>query len=184
MSGAIEPVRVSLRPLAEADFDLLLNWLNAPHLKPFYRQEPISAIQVQQKYGPRLAGRQPCRCFIAELNGDPFGYSQWYLNADFPEYGIDVIAEPFGASIDYFVGSVAHLGRKLGSAMLDEVVRQAAASVELNDRLFFTGHRLENRRAIACSMRAGFSERKSYMADGCSCLLFARSGRPGYASVK
>ena len=168
---------VVFRDLNEADFELLLVWLNEPHLRPFYRREPETAARIEEKYRPRLNKDQPCHCLIAELNDEPFGYTQWYLNASFPDYGMATIGEPAGVSFDYYIGATAHLGSGLGSEMLNAVVGFVAHLIEDSEQIFFVGHRTENRRAIRCSRRAGFIHRKDYVEEGLEHVLYARDER-------
>ena len=127
--------KISVRPLTAADFDLLLIWLNEPHLYPFYQREPVTAEQVEEKYGPRLSGDHPTNCMFAEVDGTPFGYVQWYLNRAYPDYGVATLGEPDGVSFDYYIGSREHLGRLLGSGMLVAAVHHVKPQVAVFDRL-------------------------------------------------
>lgn len=166
--------KVTVRPLTEADFELLFVWLNEPHLYPFYQQEPVTAEQVEQKYRPRLRDDHPTNCLIAETGGTPFGYVQWYLNRAYPDYGVATLGEPEGVSLDYYIGSREHLGRQLGSAMLEAAVRHVKPQVAARDRLFFVGHHVDNDRAIRCSHRARFGVRKTYVEGGREHVLLCR----------
>ncbi len=55
---------LQMESLIETDLPLLHQWLNAPHLKPYYMQEPISAAQVNKKFTPRIKGTNPCHSLI------------------------------------------------------------------------------------------------------------------------
>lgn len=169
--------KITVRPLTEADFELLFVWLNEPHLFPFYQREPVTAEQVEQKYRPRLRDDHPTNCLIAEAGGSPFGYVQWYLNRAYPDYGVATLSEPDGVSFDYYVGSRDHLGRQLGSDMLEAAVRHVTPQVEARDRLFFVGHRTDNDRAIRCSSRARFVVKKTYVDDRRAHTLLCRDER-------
>ena len=166
-----------LRPLVESDLELLYLWLNAPHLKPFYMQEPISAEHIRQKYMPRLTGNDPCHSLIAETDGTPFGYIQWYLNNSFPNYGTAVIGEANGVSFDYYIGSTDHLGAGLGPVMLNLTVSLVSHRVGEADKTFFVGHHIKNAKAIRCSERAGFSYRRDFVEKGAPSALYARDER-------
>lgn len=168
---------VVVRALSEVDFGLLLIWLNEPHLRPHYMRESISADQIERKFTPRLAEDHPCRSLIAELDGEPFGYTQWYLNASFPDYGAATIGETAGISLDYFIGNTAYLGSRLGSVMLNAAVVTAVCRVEVSDKILFVGHQTENKAAIRCSSRAGFHYRKDFVEEGRQCALFVRDER-------
>ena len=173
MDTGKSPAVAILRALTEPDFPLLHKWLNEPHLRSFYCKEAVTLSEVRQKYLPRLKGSHPCNCLIAEFEGVPFGYVQWYLNSDFPDHAHDVISEPCGVSLDYYVGSTDHLGKHLGAAMLTRVVEEVEKTLDPPDRKFFAGHRLENSYAIACTRKAGFKEHKRYLEDGREHMLFA-----------
>jgi len=108
----------------------------------------------------RQAPDHPTHCLIAETKGGPFGYLQWYLNRSYPSHGVDLIAEPKGVSLDYFIGDPACLGRQLGSAMLSAALGPVAGTLAPDDRLFFVLHHAQNHSAIRCSELAGFSFRK------------------------
>lgn len=166
---------LQLRFLAEPDLPLLHKWLNAPHLKPFYMQDPISAAHVHKKFTPRITGTSPCRSLIVYHGGKPFGYIQWYFNRSFPEYGPALIDEINGISFDYFIGSVHHIGQGLGSAMLNSTIRIVSRQIDEVDKLFFVGHQLKNEKAISCSKRAGFSFRRNFIEKGFKSALYLRS---------
>jgi len=151
---------VSLRPLQADDLPLLFSWLNAPHLKPFYRTGALSFETVKSKYLPRLAAGHPTRCLVAENHEGAFGYLQWYLNRSYPSHGLDLIGEPDGISLDYFIGDPEYLGRHLGTAMLSAAVELIGSNVAQHDRLYFVCHHVDNTSAIRCSEMAGFKYRK------------------------
>lgn len=169
--------KITVRPLTEADFELLFVWLNEPHLVPFYQREPVTAEQVEQKYRPRLRDDHPTSCLIAEAGGMPFGYVQWYVNRAYPDYGVATLGEPDGVSFDYYVGSRDHLGRRLGSDMLVAAVQHVKPHLAACNRLFFVRHRADNDRAIRCSNRAGFAARKTYVEGGREHVLLRRDER-------
>ncbi len=92
-------MRLILRPLEQTDFVLLHNWLNEPHLRPFYMREAVSLEYVSKKYTPRIGNGHATKCVIAVENEQPFGYMQWYLNSSYPEYGAAIIGRTKGVSI-------------------------------------------------------------------------------------
>lgn len=170
---------VQMRPLSIQDMPLLHEWLNQPHLRPFYEREPSTLEQVVKRYACRVADDHRTKCLIAELGGAPFGYLQWYLNRSFPEYGIDTIDLSDGVSFDYYIGDPAFRGQHLGSAMLNAAVEYAKPLVRAEDRLFCAGHRPENTSAIRCSQHAGFTYRKDFIEDGLTHELYVRDEGTG-----
>lgn len=165
---------VQMRPLAISDMPLLHDWLNQPHLRPFYEREPSTLEQVTKRYACRILEDHPTNCLIAEFDGEPFGYLQWYLNRSLPEYGADTIGMTAGVSFDYYIGPPAFLGRQLGTAMLNAAVEHVKRLVNPQDWLFCVGHRPENTSAICCSHRAGFCYYKDFTEDGLAHALYVR----------
>ena len=166
--------RVTLRTLSELDLSRLHSWLNEPHLFPFYMQDSYSQEDVVGKFRPRLESDHPCHSLIAETETGAFGYIQWYLNRSFPDYGIALLDEPLGVSIDYFIGSPGHLGRGLGPAMLEALVDQVTPNLAPQDRRFHIGHDIRNERAIACTRRARFQATKDFVEQGLKHRLYVR----------
>ncbi len=165
---------LALRALADADLKLLHRWLNNAHLRPFYMREPVSFDHVTRKFLPRIGSAHACHCLIAEKDSVPFGYAQWYLNRDFPDYGAAIIGKSFGVSIDYFIGNVDYLGRRLGSKMLRALVSDVAPHLDADDRVFYVGHDDNNERAVRCTTLAGFVASESYRDGSAKCTLYIR----------
>ena len=159
------------------DLEMLHAWKNQPHLMPFYMRGPVSLADMTEKFTPRIDGRHHCHSFVAECDGRPFGYAQWYLNRDYLGSGIALAERPSGVSIDYFIGDPAFLGRGLGAQMLDALVRDAAPKLAPADRIFHICHDDQNLRAIACTRDAGFIAVKPFTETGKACTLFERDER-------
>lgn len=166
--------RVTLRPLARRDLDLLHRWMNAPHLVPFYMHGPISGDAVEEKFTPRLDPGHSVRCVIAEADGQAYGYLQWYHNRDHPDWGVDTIGQPDGISIDYYIGDPGYLGRGLGAPMLEALVMEVLPRLAPRDRTAFIGHDRTNHRAIRCTERAGFKGVGAFQDGAKPSLLFRR----------
>jgi aminoglycoside 6'-N-acetyltransferase len=108
---------ISFKPLVEADFALLHQWLNQPHVKKWWDQDCSSLDRVKDKYLPRVTGRYPVQCFIMQLGARPFGYMQTYWLKDHPQYSsqLKVPIHDKVASLDLFIGEQEYLGRGLAS---------------------------------------------------------------------
>jgi hypothetical protein len=162
----------SVRSLEPQDLGFLCLWMNEPHLRPFYMQEEISLESVKRKFTPRIdrngTEADPCHCLIAECDGQPFGYIQWYLNRDIPDYGVSTIGQTGGVSLDYFIGQPSYLGKVLGAAMLIDTMNHVSQLVAPADRQFFVGHEPANIQAIKCSTRAGFTlqDNRNFVENG------------------
>ncbi len=127
---------------------MLHRWLNRKHLFPFYMQEPISFAEVFDKFEPRVGGNHKTKCLVACLDGNPYGYVQWYLNRSYPDYGAAVIGKDFGFSIDYFIGEMACLGKSLGSSMLRQTTKQTFVLLNASDQVAYIAHDNRNNPAI------------------------------------
>ncbi len=165
---------VALRGLAECDLAMLHGWLNAGHLYPFYTSGPVARSEVEDEFSPRLGSGHAVRGLIAETDGEPFGYIQWYLNAAYPTYGAAMAGHTNGVSFDYFIGSAAHLGKGLGTAMLRATVAHVAPHVSAPDRRFYVWHDDRNIAAIRCTTSAGFQQCAELEANGQAGWLYTR----------
>ena len=168
---------VTIRLLEKQDFPLLFRWLNEAHLYPFYRKTPISHRSLTQKYLPRLQSDHPVHCLVAAVDDRPFGYLQWYFNRDVPDYGRDIIAEPNGVSLDFFIGDPGFLGKGYGPRMLRAALTSIRRDLLNADRLCFAAHHRDNAAALRCSRRAGFEFRKDFVEDGQAHVLLVNDGR-------
>jgi len=147
---------VSVRTLQHDDLDMLHEWMNEPHLRPFYMQDDISLGEVNSKFAPRVHGEEDVVCLIAEVNSNPYGYAQWYFNRSMPDYGVGTKEYLNGISLDYFIGDPKSLGKGLGCEMLKAVVAKVIGEVQKLDCQFFLIHDNKNHSAINCSKNAGF----------------------------
>ncbi len=96
------------------------------------------------------------------------------LKRDFPDYGAAIIRKSFGVGIDYFIGNVDYLGRRLGSKMLRALVSDVAPLLEADDRVFYIGHDDNNEKAIRCTTLAGFVASDSFVENSAQCTLYTR----------
>jgi RimJ/RimL family protein N-acetyltransferase len=115
--------RIHFRPLIEADYSLVFEWLKKEHVQRWWGK-PLTRTEVAEKYGPRVRGEMPTRAFVLEYEGRPVGYIQTYLVADHPEYAAQVRLGPGAAGVDLFLGEAALLHRGLGTAALRRFLRE------------------------------------------------------------
>lgn len=85
-------------------------------MAPWWR-ENATPEAVEVAYGPVVDGEEPTEAFIAELDGQPFGYVQRFLLDDYPAWREAVDVE-HAAGIDYLIGAVDLTGIGLGSYMV------------------------------------------------------------------
>jgi len=116
--------RLNFRSLGREDFTLLSQWMSAPHVRTWWREDPdIEA--VERRYGPAVDGRDQTECFLVEHHGGPIGFIQRYLLADNPDWqaSLAVAGTPSDAAgIDYFIGVDTLIGKGLGPEIIDRFV--------------------------------------------------------------
>ncbi len=113
------------RALGRQDFALLSQWLAAPHVQTWWREE-AGDDAVEARYGPAVDGTDRTECFVVEVDARPIGFVQRYLLADNPAWQSSLIvagAPTDGAGIDYFIGVETLIGSGLGPEIIDEFVR-------------------------------------------------------------
>lgn len=111
-----------LRRMTAADYVTMARWLSDPRVLTWFggRDRPMSAMDIEAKYEPRIAGQVPTTCVIAELAGEPVGYVQYYrwrdYQTDASALGLSTLDNPYG--LDIFIGRPELWGAGLGSRML------------------------------------------------------------------
>jgi len=154
---------------------MLTMWLNQPHLSPHYMQGPITRSEVDDKFLPRTQDGSAVRCLVAETEGTPFGYLQWYFNRSFPDDSAAAAGETDGVSVDYYIGHPDFLGRGLGVAMLTACRHSLHALLRQPDRRLFIQHSDGNLAARRCTEAAGFRLLKDFSRNGDRYLLYHAS---------
>jgi aminoglycoside 6'-N-acetyltransferase len=117
-------VRVAFRALRRGDFALLSQWLAAPHVQPWWREDPDAAA-VEARYGPMVDGVDPTEAFVVEGDGEPVGFLQRYRIDDDPNWvrALAPAAPPApAAGIDYLIGVETLTGQGLGAELIERLV--------------------------------------------------------------
>lgn len=159
-------MRLALRQLDRSDLPQLSRWLEAPHVKHWWR-EPGDAAAVEAAYGPAIDGADPTELLIAELDGQPVGMLQRYLLADNPDY--ERALEPAGAprpaaGLDYLIGDPDLTGRGLGPSMIAE--GSVGAWLAYPDVVaIVVTVQIENRRSWRALEKAGYRRTWSGVVD-------------------
>ncbi|MEF2070201.1 GNAT family N-acetyltransferase [Consotaella aegiceratis] len=161
---------IVFRSLTEADFPILCEWLNNPHMRAHYQNSPITIDEVNSKYSERLDPSHPTNCHIAFYNGEPFGKLQCYFLRDYPDFASE-IGENDGVAVDLFIGDEQFIGRGLGKAMLRSYVLNVVPSLFPQDCKWFICHAKENKIAIRGSLSAGFLPYRDVIEGGVESLL-------------
>ncbi|SEE94516.1 GNAT family N-acetyltransferase [Ruania alba] len=145
-------------PLRRADFALLSRWLTAPLVSRWWA-EPADLESIEREYGPRVDGTDLAPTWIVHLEGRPVAMIQWYRYSDEPEYLAEVgqfLPVPDNAvSIDYLIGAESAVGRGVGPAMIDQLVRlQWEREPDTGDAVVPV--HADNRRSWRALEKAGF----------------------------
>ncbi|MDQ3573800.1 MAG: acetyltransferase [Actinomycetota bacterium] len=117
-------MQLDFRPLDRSDFPLLEQWLGAPHVEVWWREEHEPAA-VEARYGPAVDGVDPTELFVVEGDGRPIGMIQRYRLSDDPQWvrALAAAAPPADAAcIDYLIGVEALTGRGLGGEIIGRFV--------------------------------------------------------------
>ena len=112
---------IAFRPLVREDFPLLSQWLSAPHVRAWWREDPAAGA-VEERYGPVVDGSDPTEIFVIERGGQPIGIIQRYRFADNPgwrEVMSGAGAPSEAAGIDYFIGLQDIIGAGIGPQAID-----------------------------------------------------------------
>jgi aminoglycoside 6'-N-acetyltransferase len=134
---------IAFRPLARRDFGSLSEWLNAPHVKIWWREE-ADAESIEERYGPIVDRVDPTEVFVIERDEQAIGLIQRYRFDDNPAWQatLSVTDTPEEAvGIDYLIGLVHLTGRGLGPEVIGKFVREtwdrysdvAAVVVNINE---------------------------------------------------
>ena len=127
------PAQLALRPFWEADIPLMERWLAEPHIAKWYLHPGHWMHELRNRHGEFAFLSH----FIAEFEGTPIGFCQYYdcFFAQEHEVWNDEwrIGERQGEvfSIDYLLGEPAYLRRGLGREivrLLTEKVRSRGAA--------------------------------------------------------
>jgi len=114
------------RPMTRGDFRDVSRWVNQPHVARWW-DEQRSVEQVEAHYGPALAGEDPTRMWVFEVNGRSVGFAQDYRIGDHPDYAL-LTGKPDAVGIDYAIGEPAFVGRGLGTSLLWVLLRDRVVS--------------------------------------------------------
>jgi len=152
---ALDQGQISFRHLTRNDFPLLQRWLNTPHVLQWWDKPGPTAAEVEDKYLPRIEGRDPTDSFVIEYAARPIGYIQRYLIEDYPDYAQHIGLDERAAGIDVFIGDVDLIHQGLGPALLKQFLR---------DHIFdrpdiascVSGPAISNSVAIRAYEKAGF----------------------------
>lgn len=116
---------ITWRPVTEADFPLLADWLARPHVHRYWHHDH-SPEGVARDFGPGTRGEEAGEDLLVSVDGRPAGLVQRSRIEDYAEdfqaLGAIAAVPPGAVTIDYFIADPAMTGRGLGTAVIRAVV--------------------------------------------------------------
>jgi RimJ/RimL family protein N-acetyltransferase len=161
----------SFRPLVTADFPMLHDWLNRPHVAEWW-DGLLSFAEVESDFLELADPESTERGYIALLSGEPIGFIQSYVVIGSDEGWWEDETDPGARGIDQFLANAEQLGKGLGARMVRAFVDQlfqdpVVTKVQADPSP-------ENERAIGCYLKAGFSRKGEVITPDGSALLMVR----------
>lgn len=148
--------RFSVRPMTRGDLPDVTRWVNEPHVARWW-DEDRSTEEVAARYEPALAGEEPTRLWIWELNGRSIGFGQDYLISDHPEYAL-LCSRPDAVGFDYAIGEPAFLGRGLGTSLIWVYLRDIVWPGYPGAQEFFAAPDNRNAASLRLLAKLGFRQ--------------------------
>lgn len=154
---------ISFRSLDSPDAQLLYQWFQQPEVRQWYAKgQSFSKQEIITKYSPRVKGEEKIPCFIICCDGEPVGFIQYYILADYlPEGVADFSHLLFKentpsemAGIDLFIGDVHYLNKGIGSKVISEFLRSVMLP---HFKAVVVDPDIENKRAVKAYQKAGFT---------------------------
>ena len=133
---------------------MLAEWLTHPHVAEWW-DDRVSLDELREDYEPVIRGNSALQCYIANLDGTPFGFIQSYTPALHHDDGwwLDE-HDPTVRGIDQFIADASRLDQGLGTAMISAFVDQVFSDASVT-RIQTDPHP-RNSRAIRCYEKVGF----------------------------
>jgi aminoglycoside 6'-N-acetyltransferase len=117
---------IAFRPVTRPDFGLVAGWITAPHVRPWWPDDP-SPEGLETTYGPVVDGTDPTEVFIVVRHDVPIGLIQRYRLDDNPGWraALALAGTPDDSvGIDYLIGQEALTGEGLGPAIIARFVSE------------------------------------------------------------
>jgi aminoglycoside 6'-N-acetyltransferase len=149
---------IAFRPMAADDLPRLRRWLEAPHVRLWWR-EPVDEAMAK-----RLT-RSATREFVIVVDGRPVGWIQTYLVAAYPDWGEIVGTEPGLAGVDLAIGEAELIGRGLGPRVLAQFADDVAFADPETTAVLATVEE-GNRRSWRAFEKAGFRHVRDVVEEG------------------
>ena len=153
-------MKIAFRPLSEADFPLLLKWLEEPHVKAWWDQDiHWTPSLIQKKYSSYVKGykqengvTKSIGAYIIFVEAVPIGYIQIYNAYDFSR-STPLTGLPSSlAAFDVFIGEKQFLNKDIGFKAINQFLKASAIPYTH----VFTDPDSANLAAIRAYEKAGF----------------------------
>ena len=152
---------IAFEPLQRKHLPLLREWLGREHVRRWWRDPEESLCDAEDA----LAGRDPTRYFLIELDGRPIGMVQTYLVSDNPEWEKVVGPGQGLAGVDLLIGEEDATGRGLGPQVLAEFAREVVFARAETQAVVATVEE-PNRRSWRAFEKAGFRHVRDVEEEG------------------
>jgi RimJ/RimL family protein N-acetyltransferase len=165
---------IAFRPLARDDLRTVHEWLQRPHVREWWGPRDTYE-EVEERYLPRIEGREPVRMFFILLDERSIGVIQTYRIDDYPEYWPGE-AKAAQAGLDLYIAEPELLGRGLGP----KIIRRFADEVVFTDPSItacIADPELANTRSVRAFEKAGFQAVGEFDRAGDRPRVLVRLGR-------
>lgn len=134
---------------------LLVQWLNREHVRESWGDPAANLASI-------MALTPPAGCALIAANGALVGFVQWQpMGArELLESGVEA-PDNKTIDIDIFIGEEEYLGRGIGPAALELLLKQIKEAGAAKRATLFTG--VENERALRAYAKAGFQVKSQTM---------------------
>ena len=112
---------LTFRSMQEADLELVRIWLALPHVATWYLAGSTLEEELDE-LRQCIACEQPTYALMVLERGQPIGWCQWYMCADYPDHAAGVGAEPGDIGVDFAIGDPARVGKGVGTSLIAALV--------------------------------------------------------------
>ena len=163
-------LNITFKPLTEPDLQLLLKWLETPHVKAWWDSDIVwNVSKISEKFGSYINGYdiedgqiKSMDAFIIYLDSRPIGYLQAYNAYDFKRSEPLIDLPESLAAFDIFLGEADIIGKGIGPA----AIRTFFATWDKKFEYAFADPDQHNRSALRAYEKAGFEKIRECLHTG------------------
>jgi RimJ/RimL family protein N-acetyltransferase len=178
--------QITLRPLHRDDFSQLVEWINKPHVVPWWDGE-ADLDSVVAEFQPALINDSPTKVFVVQIGNESVGFAQCYRHKDYSQWDRS-IGIPEAAGIDFLIGESGFLGKGIGAKVILAITNVAFALYS-DVNVVVSAPQRDNRSSCRALENAGFDclgERKldsdCPSDSGISCIYACQRARGSNAA--